>query len=417
MGGTIMNRTVIACLIAVVLLTGVSNAQWGEISRVMVAPESPSINDEVSFHVSGLWGSSCIPQSMDVYVERQSIYIDVIWDYPPDVMCLAVISDWTLSKSIDPLPEGEYIVYTRIQSVTEYAKSAVFIVGFQRWYWPPTEVVISPRIPTSTDEVTVILQGDWLDTCVPTGVDVRREGREIFLDVLLEYDPGTGCGDAITPWRQEALLGTLDAGDYTIYGRIAENVMVPETEYVKLKELTVTFKRQGGVYLIVPKESSVTQTGGFMGINETYDLEGMFALEIDFEKGVAAFTEVDATLSPEGFLPTTSLGKLFNMQNLTSTSVSQNAIRFSGYTDDDAEVVIEAIFSNSGLQLVGRIRPGCCDRFDYDLDAFAEPLREPICKEVPRMDFTGDCRVDLADLAVFAQSWLECNLFPQSACR
>lgn len=40
----------------------------------------------------------------------------------------------------------------------------------------------------------------------------------------------------------------------------------------------------------------------------------------------------------------------------------------------------------------------------------------PFCLEEPAMDFNGDCRVDFADFALFTQSWLECNLDPQSAC-
>jgi beta propeller repeat protein len=41
---------------------------------------------------------------------------------------------------------------------------------------------------------------------------------------------------------------------------------------------------------------------------------------------------------------------------------------------------------------------------------------EPFCLEKPEMDFNGDCKVDFADLAIMASSWLECNLVPQSAC-
>ena len=40
----------------------------------------------------------------------------------------------------------------------------------------------------------------------------------------------------------------------------------------------------------------------------------------------------------------------------------------------------------------------------------------PECLYSPKMDFTGDCRVNLADLAIFLQSWLECNLLPEEAC-
>lgn len=41
---------------------------------------------------------------------------------------------------------------------------------------------------------------------------------------------------------------------------------------------------------------------------------------------------------------------------------------------------------------------------------------EPFCLEEPAMDFNGDCKVDFADFALFTQSWLECNLDPESAC-
>jgi len=41
---------------------------------------------------------------------------------------------------------------------------------------------------------------------------------------------------------------------------------------------------------------------------------------------------------------------------------------------------------------------------------------EPVCTEYPAMDFNKDCRVDFQDFAVFTQTWLDCNLDPQSAC-
>jgi hypothetical protein len=34
----------------------------------------------------------------------------------------------------------------------------------------------------------------------------------------------------------------------------------------------------------------------------------------------------------------------------------------------------------------------------------------------PTYDFDGDCNTDLADFAIFAETWLDCNLYPQSAC-
>jgi len=45
-----------------------------------------------------------------------------------------------------------------------------------------------------------------------------------------------------------------------------------------------------------------------------------------------------------------------------------------------------------------------------------EPNIGPSCLGNPQMDFNGDCKVDFADFALFAQNWLECNLDPPSAC-
>ena len=39
-----------------------------------------------------------------------------------------------------------------------------------------------------------------------------------------------------------------------------------------------------------------------------------------------------------------------------------------------------------------------------------------ICTERPVMDLNDDCKVDFADLAVFAASWLECGRFPADKC-
>jgi hypothetical protein len=38
------------------------------------------------------------------------------------------------------------------------------------------------------------------------------------------------------------------------------------------------------------------------------------------------------------------------------------------------------------------------------------------CTEYPEMDFNHDCKVDQADLDIFMEHWLECNLLPEDAC-
>ena len=39
---------------------------------------------------------------------------------------------------------------------------------------------------------------------------------------------------------------------------------------------------------------------------------------------------------------------------------------------------------------------------------------KPVCKIIVAGDINGDCKVDFKDLAMFLQSWLECNLVDES---
>ncbi|OPZ96114.1 MAG: hypothetical protein BWY71_02019 [Planctomycetes bacterium ADurb.Bin412] len=41
---------------------------------------------------------------------------------------------------------------------------------------------------------------------------------------------------------------------------------------------------------------------------------------------------------------------------------------------------------------------------------------EPRCTEYPLADFNKDCQVNLIDLAIMAQEWLDCNLEPSGYC-
>ncbi len=292
-------------------------------------------------------------------------------------------------------------------------------VAMGQWYWPPSAVVVKPATPTVNDEVRIVLEGRWSDACVPTRLRVARGGQAIYLDVLLGYEPGTLCAEVITPWHQEGSVGKLQAGTYTVYGRIAENQLLASTEYTKLTKFTADEDEPGQttVYHFIPEESVVTQTGGFAGISELYEVAGSLALHVDHDQGLARLVDIDATLSPEsGFLATSSLGTLFNMEVLRSTRVDEKSFRFAGATQDDAKVVIEGTFIDAGIHLTGWIRPECCDRFNYELEGFAVAGGKSICREQPRMDFNGDCRVDMTDLAIFAESWLECNLLPEIAC-
>lgn len=50
------------------------------------------------------------------------------------------------------------------------------------------------------------------------------------------------------------------------------------------------------------------------------------------------------------------------------------------------------------------------------LEWVQENLAGPVCMQKPPADLNGDCTVDFHDFALFAESWLSCNLRPQSEC-
>lgn len=124
-------------------------------------------------------------------------------------------------------------------------------------------------------------------------------------------------------------------------------------------------------------ESQVTQTGGLAGVDETYLIRGQFQLTVDIDAGVASIAAVDANLlNPTGFLPTTSLGELFNMTVLESTTVNSTLIEFKGKTADntDTDVELKLEFTNRAIRLTGQTMPPShsADFFVFDLDAVAQ---------------------------------------------
>jgi parallel beta-helix repeat protein len=79
-----------------------------------IVPENPTSSDVVVITLSGQWGSSCTPNDSSISVIGNDIYFDVIWDYPPGVVCLSVITPWKLTRSAGLLQPGTYTIYSRI---------------------------------------------------------------------------------------------------------------------------------------------------------------------------------------------------------------------------------------------------------------------------------------------------------------
>jgi len=139
---------------------------------------------------------------------------------------------------------------------------------------------------------------------------------------------------------------------------------------------SVTAVAETKTYLFLPEQSSVLQTGGFMGIHEVHTVTGRFQLNMDFDTGIASFDKVDVILSESPFLYTRSLNVLFNMTELNGTITSDTEINFVGKTAEayPVDVNLFLILSDNSVELTGGTFPPCCDFFIYNLDAVAHEI-------------------------------------------
>ena len=98
-----------------------------------------------------------------------------------------------------------------------------------------------------------------------------------------------------------------------------------------------------------------------------------------------------------------------------------------GYVDSDSEQFVssETTWIDPHIGIVKqdvhewiRYIDGSEDEAGYVFELTSTNVQpRPYCKvrSVP-MDFTGDCKVNLADFAVFLEKWLDCELDPPEAC-
>ncbi|MBN1819031.1 MAG: hypothetical protein JW828_16850 [Sedimentisphaerales bacterium] len=416
-------RCILSCFIPIFVLLPVAvQAESGDSwefwpPEIQIQPEKPTASDEIAITLSGLWMDTCVPNRLTAAVEENTILLQVFLDYPEPVGCGDAITPWELSTSIGPLEAGRYLVYATLNGTRRILLSELIVQPEHPQIWPP-DVVIAPENPTTQDPIEIGLSGIWRDSCVPAHAVVRIKENAVYLELSNPFM--RPCLMVLTPWEMTIPLDPLPAGDYKLFASFEGFGPTLLTEF----SVVPAPQPDRRIYEFIPVESIVIQTGGFAGIERSYRVVGLFSLVIDWAGEKAAFEQVDAWLHPldtlleaeASFLPTHDLNEIFNLTGLESTQVTHESIRFEGTANEDTPVVIDATFTDRGIHLVGWATEPCCDRYTYFIDAFAVQLPHPVCRPKLPMDFNNDCRVDLADFARFAQEWLACNLFPQSAC-
>ncbi|UCG33957.1 MAG: hypothetical protein JSU68_04830 [Phycisphaerales bacterium] len=110
----------------------------------------------------------------------------------------------------------------------------------QYWWWPPN-MAVAPQFPTTEDEVTVTMGGEWPDSCIPNDSAIAGPvDDEICFDVIWDYPPGTICLMVITPWARSETIGPLPAGTYSVYATLFDGFSgLPMTEPTFVGSFTV----------------------------------------------------------------------------------------------------------------------------------------------------------------------------------
>jgi hypothetical protein len=153
----------------------------------------------------------------------------------------------------------------------------------------------------------------------------------------------------------------------------------PLGKFIILLEVFIfsqTANADTSVFVFDPNQSSVTQTGGFAGVNEVYAITGQFRLAVDSDAGIASFELIDANLTDQtGTEYGQSLNEIFNLTGLASTVIDDTTFEFEGKAADgtQSDVNLTLTFRDGSAQLTGQYTPppNSADMFFYEIDAVA----------------------------------------------
>jgi len=147
--------------------------------------------------------------------------------------------------------------------------------------------------------------------------------------------------------------------------------------------------------------STVIQSGGFAGVYIEHKLLGDFdfitGYEYDFPNLVpyARFDNVDAEMIPQNDPRdwVFDLDQSLNLSGLDGTLAGPNLWQFTGVEGQGAPIELEAQLDGRWLYLTGASHPGCCDYFQYEINAVAHIAWSA--------DFNDDGYVDEGDFGVW----------------
>jgi len=159
--------------------------------------------------------------------------------------------------------------------------------------------------------------------------------------------------------------------------------------------------------------SSLNIRGGFACIDQDYHIAGSFGLAFGYEQvgdhptnyqlvPFVSFAEVDAVLTsppgllgPPNWMAGADLDSLLNLTGLEGSYVfppGQPGLLFTGVDGQGQPMQVKVTVENKRLHLFGGNNAGCCDMFNYQIDAYADI---PLFGDINRDGFVGLADLDL----------------------
>jgi len=133
--------------------------------------------------------------------------------------------------------------------------------------------------------------------------------------------------------------------------------------------------QQNSIYVFLPEQSTVVQTGGIAGVHRTYVIGGQFQLSVDPDVGTAFFAHVDANAVDDSeFRHSLDPNEVFNLSGLVGIIIDDTLIYFAGKAANDTDIFIIAIFNDDLIYLFAQTYPpaGSADFFIFNMDAVAQ---------------------------------------------
>ncbi len=106
-----------------------------------------------------------------------------------------------------------------------YLAVAAILLLFLRLGFPPAtalgqqpssmiaQIGVLPASPTTNDNISIKISGEWPNACTPGDPRVSRTDDQI---IIATSNPGQSCGQASTPWSHTVSIGKLPKGFYKV---------------------------------------------------------------------------------------------------------------------------------------------------------------------------------------------------------